>query len=71
MSMRGLECEPKMPISEYYRGSGEKVMRSMKKRYGKKAGERVFYATANKRKMNRPGKRSKKRRKSRQTRTRR
>lgn len=26
-------------------------MRSMKKRYGKKRGERVFYATANKRKM--------------------
>jgi hypothetical protein len=48
-----------MPVSEYYRGSGEKVMRSMKKRYGKKSGERVFYATANKRKLNRPGKRRK------------
>lgn len=31
-------------------------MRSMKERYGDKAGERVFYATANKRGMNRPGK---------------
>lgn len=45
-----------MPVSEYYKGSGTKVMHSMQKRYGKKAGQRVFYATANKRKMNRPGK---------------
>jgi hypothetical protein len=48
-----------MPVSEYYKGSGEKVMSSMKKRYGDKAGERVFYATANKRDMNRPGKKHK------------
>jgi hypothetical protein len=41
-----------MPVKEYYKGSGEKVMRSMKERYGEKAGERVFYATANARKMN-------------------
>lgn len=47
-----------MPVSEYYKGSGKKVMRSMKERYGDKAGERVFYATANKRGMNRPGKKS-------------
>lgn len=45
-----------MPVSEYYRGSGEKVMHSMQRRYGKEGGKRVFYATANKRKMNRPGK---------------
>jgi hypothetical protein len=46
-----------MPISEYYKGSGKKVMKSMKKRYGEKGGERVFYATANTRPgMNRPGK---------------
>ena len=45
-----------MPVSEYYKGSGEKVMRSMKKRYGEEGGERVFHATANKRGMNRPGK---------------
>lgn len=51
-----------MPVSEYYKGSGEKVMRSMKKRYGSKSGERVFYATANKRKQ-KP--KSKKRRMSR------
>jgi ribosomal protein S27AE len=37
-----------MPISEYYKGKGEKVLRDMKRRYGPKAGERVFYATANK-----------------------
>ena len=48
-----------MPVSEYYKGSGEKVMHSMKKRYGAKAGKRVFYATANARGMNRPGKKKK------------
>jgi hypothetical protein len=37
-----------MPISEYYKGHGEKVMREMRRRYGSKAGERIFYATANK-----------------------
>ena len=36
-------------------------MRSMKKRYGSKEGERVFYATANSRKGMAPKKRSKKR----------
>jgi hypothetical protein len=40
-----------MPVSKYFKGHGEDVMRKMKKRYGKKAGKRVFYATANKRKM--------------------
>lgn len=40
-----------MPISEYYKGKGKKVMASMKKRYGPEAGKRVFYATANKQKM--------------------
>ena len=35
-------------------------MSDMKRRYGEKGGERVFYATANKRGMNRPGKRTKK-----------
>lgn len=47
-----------MPVSEYYKGEGSKVMSSMKSRYGDKDGERVFYATANKRGMNRPGKKS-------------
>jgi hypothetical protein len=37
-----------MPISRYFKGSGEKVMGSMKKEYGEEKGERVFYATANK-----------------------
>ena len=45
-----------MPVSEYYKGSGSKVMSNMKREYGEKEGERVFYATANKRIMNRPGK---------------
>lgn len=37
-----------MPISEYYKGSGKKVMKSMKKQYGEKKAKEVFYATANK-----------------------
>jgi hypothetical protein len=41
------------PVSEYYSGSGEKVMRNMKEEYGDKEGKRVFYATANKRKKKR------------------
>jgi hypothetical protein len=48
------------PVSEYYKGSGGRVMRSMKKRYGEEGGKRVFYATANKQGMNRPGKKNKK-----------
>ena len=39
-----------MPLSKYYGGSGEKVMKNMKKQYGEEKGERVFYATANKKK---------------------
>lgn len=50
-----------MPIGEYYKGHGSEVMRSMQKRYGAKAGKRVFYATANARGLNRPGKRNKRR----------
>jgi hypothetical protein len=34
-----------MPLSKYFGGKGEKVMASMKKSYGSKKGERVFYAT--------------------------
>ena len=37
-----------MPLSKYFKGSGEKVMSSMKKRYGEKKGKNIFYATANK-----------------------
>lgn len=39
-----------MPLDRYYDGKGQSVMRDMKKRYGPKKGERVFYATHNKRK---------------------
>jgi len=49
-----------MPIKGYYKGEGESVMRDMQSRYGSEAGKRVFYATANKRGMNRPGKNRKK-----------
>ena len=45
-----------MPISAYYKGHGKEVMASMKDQYGEDKGERVFYATANKKGMNRPGK---------------
>lgn len=39
-----------MPLKKYFGGHGEKVMASMKKEYGEKKGEEVFYATANKQK---------------------
>lgn len=48
-----------MPLSDYYRGKGEKVMREMKRRYGEGRGERIFYATANKRGLTPPKKRKK------------
>jgi hypothetical protein len=51
------------PVGEYYKGSGRKVMKSMKERYGEEGGKRVFYATANKKGMNRPGKKRKMKRK--------
>ena len=41
-----------MPIGKYFKGSGEKVMRSMMSQYGAKKGKSVFYATANKQKQN-------------------
>lgn len=39
-----------MPLSKYFKGSGEKVMNNMKDEYGDKKGKSVFYATANKNK---------------------
>jgi hypothetical protein len=39
-----------MPLSKYFKGSGEKVMTSMRKEYGDKKGKSVFYALANKNK---------------------
>jgi hypothetical protein len=47
-----------MPISKYFKGSGEKVMRSMKERYGEKKGEQVFYATAHSKKGMTPAKKA-------------
>lgn len=40
-----------MPLKKYFKGKGEKVMQDMKSRYGEEKGQRVFYATANKRKQ--------------------
>ena len=39
-----------MPLSKHFKGKGRKVMAKMKKQYGAKEGERVFYATENRRK---------------------
>lgn len=39
-----------MPLDRYFKGHGEKVMANMKKQYGSKKGEQVFYATVNSRK---------------------
>lgn len=36
-----------MPVSSYFKGSGDKVMKNMKEEYGDKKGKSVFYATAN------------------------
>lgn len=40
-----------MPVSSYFKGSGDQVMNSMKQQYGDKKGKSVFYATANKQGM--------------------
>lgn len=40
-----------MPVSKYYKGHGDQVMSNMKREYGSDEGKRVFYATANKKKM--------------------
>lgn len=39
-----------MPLNKYFGGHGRSVMKDMKAKYGEKQGERVFYATANKKK---------------------
>lgn len=44
-----------MPLSKYFGGGGEKVMKNMKKEYGEEKGEKVFYATANKNKKKKKG----------------
>jgi hypothetical protein len=38
------EAMPDMPLTK----KGSKIIRSMRKAYGKKAGDRVFYASQNK-----------------------
>jgi hypothetical protein len=40
-----------MPVNAYFHGHGDEVKASMAREYGAKKGERVFYATANKRNM--------------------
>lgn len=47
-----------MPIAKYFGGHGEEVKAAMVKKYGAKKGERVFYATANKRNQ-KPGEHAK------------
>lgn len=39
-----------MPLSKHHGGHGDEVMANMKKQYGDKKAERVFYATENKKK---------------------
>ena len=43
-----------MPVNEYFKGNGNKVMGNMTKEYGGEKGKQVFYATANK-KGEKPG----------------
>ena len=49
-----------MPVEKYFKGKGREVLKKMRERYGSKEGTRVFYATANSRDMNPPGKKRKK-----------
>lgn len=37
-----------MPVSAYFGGHGDQVLRDMQRKHGKKKGTRMFYATANK-----------------------
>lgn len=39
-----------MPVSAYFSGKGDEVLRRLQKRYGQEKGKSVFYALANKRK---------------------
>jgi len=52
-----------MPISAYYDGHGSEVMSAMRKQYGSKRGESIFYALANKR-GEKPAGKSKRKRKA-------
>ena len=42
-----------MPLSKYFGGHGEAVMRDFKERHGEEKGESYFYATVNKEKKKR------------------
>jgi hypothetical protein len=44
-----------MPLSKYFGGHGEKVMKDMKKKHGDKKGKSIFYATSNKKKKDKKG----------------
>ena len=46
-----------MPVGKHYGGHGRKVMDNMMEEYGPRKGKKVFYATENKRKKMRGGKR--------------
>jgi hypothetical protein len=39
-----------MPLNSYFKGSGQKIMNNLHKKYGDKKGTSVFYALENKRK---------------------
>ena len=39
-----------MPLNKYFGGHGASVMKDLQAKHGKKQGERIFYATANKKK---------------------
>lgn len=45
-----------MPISAYFKGSGDKVMANLQKQYGEKQGKSAFYAIANEQGQNPPKK---------------
>lgn len=46
-----IDCEKgvSVPLSEYFKGDGKKILAEFVKRYGEAKGKRMFYATANKR----------------------
>lgn len=46
-----MKKELKMPLNKYFKGKGEQVQKSMKKKYGNKKGKQIFYATAKKQGM--------------------
>ena len=45
-----IDCEKGLyvPLSEYFKGDGKKILADFVKRYGEAKGKRMFYATANK-----------------------